>query len=467
MRAAGAIDWIRPPSKALDDSRAPFYGWFPDAVCNTCWNAVDRHVEAGHGDRLAIIYDSPVTGTKARISYAELRDQVARLAGALAARGIGKGDRVDHLHADGPRGLRRDAGLRPARRDPLGRLRRLRRARARGADRRRRGRRRSSPPPAASSRGGWCAYKPLLDAAIDMAAHKPDFVLMLQRRAGGGRAGRRGATSTGTRRRRASRRRPACRSAAWTRSISSTPPAPPASRRAWCGRPPATWWRSPGRCGTSTRSRPARCSGPPPTSDGSVGHSYICYAPLFVGATTVVFEGKPVGTPDAGTFWRVIEEYGVRSFFTAPDRLSRDQARGSGRARSSGDYDLSRPTLPLPRRRAGRSRHHRVGAAATRGVPVIDHWWQTETGWPIAANPAGIELLPVKLGSPTVPMPGYDVRILSDAGEPLPPGELGAVAIRLPLPPGTLPTLWNAEERFAQVVSDHLSRLLRDRRRRA
>jgi propionyl-CoA synthetase len=179
-----------------------------------------------------------------------------------------------------------------------------------------------------------------------------------------------------------------------------------------------------------------------------VGHSYICYGPLIAGATTVVFEGKPVGTPDAGTFWRVIEEHGVRSFFTAPTAfraIKREDPEGAFVRK----HDLSRlKYLFLAGERADPDTIH--WAQAQLNVPVIDHWWQTETGWAIAANPAGIELLPVKLGSPTLPMPGYEVEILGEDGRPLPAGQLGAVAIKLPLPPGTLPTLWNAEARFVK-----------------
>ena len=177
-----------------------------------------------------------------------------------------------------------------------------------------------------------------------------------------------------------------------------------------------------------------------------VGHSYICYAPLIHGNTTIVFEGKPVGTPDAGTFWRVISEHNVRSFFTAPTALraiKRDDPKGE----AIKDYDISNlRALYLAGERADPDTI--VWAQEVMGVPVYDHWWQTETGWTIAGNPAGIEALPVKIGSPTVAMPGYDVQILDEAGHELPAGELGAIAVKLPLPPGTLPTLWNAEDRF-------------------
>ena len=265
-RAAQAIDWIEAPAKALDASRAPL-GWFPDAVCNACWNAVDRHVEAGHGERVAIIHDSPMTGSTTSISYAELRDRVARLAGALAARGVGKGDRVVVYMPMVPEAL--VAMLACARLgDPFSGLRRLRGARARGQDRRRdaEGDHRRVLRPRA---GRVVAYKPLVDAAIEMAAHKPAFVVVLQREQAPAKLGPRG--------RRVARRaggggaRARTRSSGPTRSTSSTPRGRPARRRAWCAPPPATSSRSPGRCRTSTASRPAMSSGRPPTSAGSSG----------------------------------------------------------------------------------------------------------------------------------------------------------------------------------------------------
>jgi propionyl-CoA synthetase len=444
MKAAEAIDWVEPPSRALDDSRAPFYGWFADAQCNTCWNAVDRHVEAGHGDRTAIIYDSPITGTKSSLSYAELLDRVSRFAGALAVRGVGKGDRVVIYMPMVPEAL--IAMLACAR---LGAIHsvvfggfaahelavRIDDAKPRAII-------------AAScgiEPGRVVKYKPLVDSAIEQATHKPDFVVVLQRE-----------------------QSPAelipARDVEWHAAQAGVAPAPctPVGGmdplyilytsgttgqpkgvvRANAGYMVALAWTmknvyaiEPGEVFWSA-------------SDVGwvVGHSYIVYAPLLVGATTVVFEGKPVGTPDAGTFWRVIAEHGVRSFFTAPTAF-----RAIKREDPSGeflkDYDLScLRYLFLAGERADPDTIE--WAQRHLKVPVIDHWWQTETGWPIVANPAGIELLPVKLGSPTLPLPGYDVQILSDEGHPLPAGQLGAVAIRLPLPPGTLPTLWNADERF-------------------
>jgi propionyl-CoA synthetase len=444
MKAAEAIDWVEPPSCALDDSRAPFYGWFADARCNTCWNAVDRHVEAGHGDRTAIIYDSPITGTKSRLSYAELLDRVSRFAGALAVRGVGKGDRVVIYMPMVPEAL--IAMLACAR---LGAIHsvvfggfaahelavRIDDAKPRAII-------------AAScgiEPGRVVKYKPLVDSAIEQATHKPDFVVVLQRE-----------------------QAPAelipARDVEWHAAQEGVEPAPctPVGgmdplyilyTSGTTGQPKGVVRPSAGYMVALAWTMKNVYAVEPgdvfwSASDVGwvVGHSYIVYAPLLVGATTVVFEGKPVGTPDAGTFWRVISEHGVRSFFTAPTAF-RAIKREDPAGEFLKEYDLScLRYLFLAGERADPDTIE--WAQRHLKVPVIDHWWQTETGWPIVANPAGIELLPVKLGSPTLPLPGYDVQILSDEGHPLPAGQLGAVAIRLPLPPGTLPTLWNADERF-------------------
>jgi propionyl-CoA synthetase len=444
MKAAEAIDWVKPPSRALDDSRAPFYGWFADAQCNTCYNAVDRHVEAGHGDRTAIIYDSPVTGAKGRLSYAELLDRVSRLAGALAARGVGKGDRVVIYMPMVPEAL--IAMLACAR---LGAIHsvvfggfaahelavRIDDAKPRAII-------------AAScgiEPGRVVKYKPLVDSAIEQSAHKPDFCIILQREQAPGVL------------------IPA-RDVEWHAAQEGVAPAPCAPvggmdplyilyTSGTTGQPKGVVRPNAGYMVALAWTmknvyaiEPGEVFWSASDVGWVVGHSYIVYAPLIVGATTVVFEGKPVGTPDAGTFWRVIEEYGVRSFFTAPTAfraIKREDPAGEFLPK----YDLSSLRyLFLAGERADPDTIE--WAQRHLKVPVVDHWWQTETGWPIVANPAGIELLPVKLGSPTLPLPGYDVRILSDEGHPLPAGELGAVVIRLPLPPGTLPTLWNADERF-------------------
>jgi propionyl-CoA synthetase len=446
LRAAAAIDWVTPPTRALDASRAPLYAWFPDAVGNTCWNALDRHVAAGHGDRTAIIHDSPMTGSVSRISYAELTDQVARFAGALAARGVGKGDRVIVYMPMVPEAL--VAMLACAR---LGAIHsvvfggfaahelavRIDDARPKAIV-------------AAScglEPGRVVAYKPLVDAAIELAGHKPEVCIVLQRPQAGadlvpGRDIGWEEALTGV--------APApCVPVAGTDPLyvlytSGTTGQPKGVVRSTAGHMVALAWTMKNIYAIE----PGDVFWAASDVGWVVGHSYICYAPLLVGATTVVFEGKPVGTPDAGTFWRVIAEHGVRSLFTAPTAF-----RAIKREDPGGEYVRKHDLgclryLFLAGERADPDTI--VWAQEQLKVPVIDHWWQTETGWAIAANPAGVELLPVKLGSPAVPMPGYDVRILSEEGRPLPPGELGAVVIRLPLPPGTLSTLWNADERFAK-----------------
>ncbi len=446
IEAAKAIDWSRPPSHALDASHAPLYGWYDDAECNVCWNAVDRHVEAGHGDRTAIIYNSPITGAKGETSYAELRDQVARLAGALAARGVGKGDRVIIYMPMIPESL--VAMLACAR---LGAIHSVvfggfaaPELAVRIDD--------AAPKAILAAScgiepGRVVAYKPLIDAAIEMAAHKPETCIVLQRPQA------EAALTPG-------------RDLDWHAAQDGVAPAPctPVG-----GMDPLYILYTSGTTGApkgvvrpaggymvalAWTMRNVYAIGPGDVfwtaSDVGwvVGHSYICYGPLLVGATTVVFEGKPVGTPDAGTFWRVISEHGVKSFFTAPTAF-RAVKREDPIGDHVRDYDLNCLKLVfLAGERADPDTI--IWAQKQLKVPVIDHWWQTETGWPIVANPAGIELLPVKLGSPTLPLPGYDVRILDEAGQPLPPGELGAVAIRLPLPPGTLSTLWRADERFVR-----------------
>ena len=446
LEAAAAIDWDRPPSRALEDSRAPIYGWFADGQCNACWNAVDRHVEAGHGDRTAILYDSPVAGTKGRLSYAELRDQVARLAGALAARGIGKGDRVVLYMPMIPEAL--VAMLACAR---LGAIHSVvfggfaaPELAVRIDD--------AAPKAVIAAScgiepGRIVAYKPMVDEAIRLAHHKPHFCVVLQRPEAeasliegrdfdwaGFQEGVAPAPCTPV----------GGMDPLYILYTSGTTGAPKGVVRPTAGYLVALAWTMRNIYGIGAGEVMWTAS----DVGWVVGHSYICYAPLLVGATTVVFEGKPVGTPDAGTFWRVIADYGVKSFFTAPTALRAIKREDPEGARLH-DYDLS--SLQMIFLAGERADPDTIVWAQTHaGVPVIDHWWQTETGWAIAANPAGIELLPVKLGSPTLPMPGYDVQILSDAGQPLPAGELGAVAIRLPLPPGTLSTLWNAEARFVK-----------------
>jgi propionyl-CoA synthetase len=450
LEAAKSVDWFKAPTRALDDSNAPLYGWFSDGICNTCYNAVDRHVEAGNGDRVAVIHDSPVTGTKAEITFSELMDRTARLAGALAAKGVEKGDRVIIYMPMVPEAL--VAMLACAR---IGAVHSVVFGGFAGPELAVRIEDATPKAVIAAScgiePGRVVPYKPMLDQAIEMSSHKPDLCVIFQRPQAkaellGGRDHDWAAFVEGA--------EPApCAEVGGMDPLyilytSGTTGQPKGVVRPAAGHMVALLWtmRNIYDVGAGDVFWSASDVG------WVVGHSYICYGPLLAGATTIVFEGKPVGTPDAGTFWRVISDYGVKSFFTAPTAfraIKREDSRGEYVKK----YDLSSLNyLFLAGERADPDTI--VWAQNQLKVPVIDHWWQTETGWAIAANPAGIELLPIKPGSPTVPMPGYDVQILNDEAHPVPPGELGAVAIKLPMPPGTLSTLWNAEKRY---VSSYLT----------
>ncbi len=451
MQAAEAIDWVEAPSRALFAEKAPLYEWFCDARVNTCWNAVDRHVEAGRGDQLAIIHDSPITHSTKGITYRELRDRVASLAGGLRAKGIGKGDRVIIYMPMVPEAL--EAMLACAR---LGAIHSVvfggfaaHELAVRIDD--------ATPKAIIAASCGLepgrvVHYKPLLDAAIDQAAHKPDFCVIFQReqevaKLVEGRDVAWHSFQYGV--------EPAdCvpvegNHPAYVLYTSGTTGAPKGVVRPTAGHLVALNWSMKNLYNVG----PGDVFWAASDVGWVVGHSYICYGPLVAGCTTIVFEGKPVGTPDAGTFWRVIQNHKVKSFFTAPTAL-RAIKREDPEGELIGDYNLrSLQALFLAGERADpdtikwAQRHLRV--------PVIDHWWQTETGWAIAGNPLGIEELPVKIGSPSVAMPGYDVQVLDEGGHPVAPGTLGAIAVKLPLPPGTLPTLWNAEERFRKSYLDH------------
>jgi len=450
MQAAEAVDWIKKPSRALDDSSAPFYRWFTDAVCNTCWNAVDRHVVAGRGEQAALIHDSAITGTRTTITYAELQERVARLAGALVARGVTKGDRVIIYMPMVPEAV--EAMLACAR---IGAIHSVvfggfaaHELAVRIDD--------STPKAIIAASCGLepgrvVKYKPLIDSAIDQASHKPEFCVILQRPQEPaplieGRDFEWEAFQEGT--------EPAdCVPVGGDDPLyilytSGTTGEPKGVVRSNAGHMVALIWTMKNLYGVE----PGEVYWAASDVGWVVGHSYIAYAPLLVGCTSIVFEGKPVGTPDAGAFWRVISEHGVKVLFTAPTAF-----RAIKREDPAGDfirkYDLSCfRTLFLAGERADPPTIE--WAEAQLGVPVIDHWWQTETGWAIAGNPIGIEHMPVKLGSPTVAMPGYDIRILDDSGHPVPAGTLGAIALKLPLPPGTLPTLWQADERYRKSYLD-------------
>ncbi|MFY9289269.1 MAG: propionyl-CoA synthetase [Methylorubrum rhodinum] len=450
LEAARAIDWDEAPTRAFDEAQGAYGRWFPEARLNVCHNAVDRHAEGGRADQPAIIHDSPVTGTQRTITYGQLQDEVSVLAGLLADLGVGHGDRVVVYMPMVPEAL--FAMLACAR---LGAIHSVvfggfaaNELAARIED--------AAPKVILAASCGIeptrvVAYKPLLDAAIARSAHKPEACLIWQRPQTvadmtEGRD-RDWATSVAQARRDGRRADPV--------PVAATDPLYILYTSGTTGRPKGVVRDSGGYCVALTWSMTHLYDVAPGevyfcASDIGwvVGHSYIVYAPLLHGCTTVLYEGKPVGTPDAGAFWRVASEHGVSTLFTAPTAL-RAIKKEDPRAEKLADYDLSRlRALFLAGERADPDSV--AWAERALGKPVIDHWWQTETGWAIAGNPLGVEPLPVKHGSTAKPMPGYDLHVLDEAGKPVPDGTMGTIALKLPLPPSCLPTLWNADERFRQ-----------------
>ena len=447
--AARAIDWNTPPPRVLDADHPPFYRWFTGGSLNTCYNAVDRHVAAGRGDQAAVHYDSPVTGARRTITYAALLDEVSRFAGVLRGLGVEKGDRVVVYLPMVPEAVvamlacaRIGAvhsvvfgGFAPAE------------LAARIED--------AKPKVVVSASGGieptrTVPYKPMLDEAINRSSHKPSSCVILQREQMTAVMG--------------------VRDVDWAEAMAAAQPADCVDVAATdplyilytsgtTGRPKGIVRDNGGHAVALRWSMESIFGiGPGDTwftaSDVGwvVGHSYIVYAPLLTGATTVVYEGKPVGTPDAGAFWRVIADYRPKAMYTAPTAY-----RAIRREDPAGDlmraHDLSSlETVFLAGERLDPDTYE--WASERLGVPVVDNWWQTETGWPVAANLRGLEPMPIKPGSPSVPVPGYDVQVLGENGQRLGPGEEGAICIRLPMPPGTLQTVWGDDDRY---VSGYLS----------
>jgi propionyl-CoA synthetase len=444
MERARALAWDTPPTRAFDPSLGAYGRWFPDGRLNTCFNALDRHVAAGRGDQPALIWDSPMTGRKAVFSYAALTARTARVAGALASVGVGMGDRVIIYMPMVPEAV--IAMLACAR---LGAIHSVvfggfaaAELASRIAD--------AAPKAIISAScglepGRTVAYKPLLDAAISLSPHKPEACLILQR------PELAAAMTPG-------------RDHDWAEMeaaaaphgcvpVAATDPLYILYTSGTTGRPKGIV-RDTGGHAVALANSMAMLYGVGAgdvfwaASDVGwvVGHSYIVYGPLLAGCTTLVYEGKPVGTPDAGAFWRVCEEHRVKALFTAPTAIraiKREDADGTLLRR----YDLSAlEALFLAGERCDPDTV--VWAERLLGKPVIDHWWQTETGWAITGNFRGLGLFPVKPGSGGKPSPGFDVQVLDEASRPVPAGTIGDLAVKLPLPPSCLPTLWNNEQGF-------------------
>jgi len=439
------IHWFKKWDQVLDDSNKPFYRWFAGGELNTCYNALDLHVDNGRGEQAALIYDSPVTGNQRTYSYAQLRDEVARFAGALRAQGVEKGDRVIIYMPMVPGAV--ISMLACAR---LGAVHsvvfggfaanelatRIDDARPRVV----------VSASCGIEPGRIVEYKPLLDGAIKLARHKPERCIILQRPEKQATLG--------------------ARDIDWNEAVADAAPAecvpvaatdplyilytsgttgmPKGVVRDNGGHAVALKWTMKNVYDTDAGEVYWAAS----DVGWVVGHSYIVYGPLLKGCTTVMYEGKPIGTPDAGAFWRVIAEHGVSVMFTAPTAF-RAIKKEDPNGEYMGKYNLSRfRILFLAGERCDADTLNWAVKMLDR--PVIDHWWQTETGWAIAANCMGIEPFPVKPGSPTKAVPGYDVRIMKDDGEQAAPGEMGAITVKLPLPPGNFPTLWNNDTRYKE-----------------
>ncbi len=446
-RAAERVDWTTKPRTVFDPKRGVYGRWFPDGALNTCWNALDRHVGAGRGAQPAIVWDSPMTGRKQVITYAQLLDRVSRIAGALAARGVGKGDRVIVYMPMVPEAaiaMLACARLGAVHSVVFGGFAAAELA-ARIAD--------AKPKAIVSASCGLepgrvVQYKPLLDAAIALSPHRPDVCVILQRP-------EHPCTLTPGRdvdfaEAEAEAPHEPCTPVAATDPLyilytSGTTGAPKGIVRDNGGHAVAVM----NSMGMLYGLRAGDTMWTASDVGWVVGHSYIVYGPLFAGCTSVLYEGKPVGTPDAGAFWRVLSEHGAKVLFTAPTALRairKEDPEGKLIAR----HDLSRfEALFLAGERCDPPTAE--WAAKLLGRPVIDHWWQTETGWSISGNFRGFGLFESRFGSGGKPAPGYDLRVLDEAGQEVPRGQIGTLAVKLPLPPSCLPTLWNADARFREA----------------
>jgi propionyl-CoA synthetase len=448
--AAGNIDWIKPADKVFDPDAGIYGRWFSGATANTCHNAVDRHVAAGRGAQAALIYDSPVTGAKRTLTYAELMDETRVLGAVLADMGVKKGDRVViymPMVSEAVIAMLACARIGAIHSVVFGGF-AAKELATRIED--------AEPKVILAASCGIepsrvVAYKPLLDLAITMSAFKPDGCLVLQRSEGPGTlvAGRDLDWAQACAAARAAGKGADCVEVAATDPLyvlytSGTTGKPKGVVRDTGGHMVALRWSMENLYGIA----PGEVFWAASDIGWVVGHSYIVYAPLLMGCTSIVYEGKPVGTPDPGAFWRVIEEHKVVALFTAPTALRAIKKEDPDCTFMRGRDMSCFRTLFLAGERADPDTVK--WAEEKLGVPVVDHWWQTETGWAIAGNPVGLGLLPVKLGSPTVPMPGYDVQIVDEAAKPVPAGTMGSIVVKLPLPPGCLPTLWQQDERFRE-----------------